>query len=195
MIVAIIALLVALSGAAIAKKALTNKSVKKIANNQITKKAPGLSVASAKTAKNADTLGGQSLANIAIARSDTPGAQCDPVDGTFIDCATVSMTVPHDGRVLMLGTAGVVAFNNANTSGNCLFRIDGVNNGGAVLVGNQSLPNVTGVAGRGFPDGFSNTVVKAVSAGPHTFSLACNESATNIEFQGPQLSVALVGSG
>ena len=204
MTVAVAALMVALVGTAMAApsaiKSVLNKpekkQVKKISKNQINKLAPGLSVARAETASNADAVGGQSLANIAVARSDTPGAQCDPTGATFLVCATVNMTLPHEGRVLLIGTAGQIAFNNANTSGNCLFQVDGVNSGGAVLVGNQSLPDVTGVAARGFPDGFSNTVVTApVSAGLHSFALACNQSVADVEFQGPQISAALVGSG
>ncbi len=204
MTVAVAALIVALVGTAMAAptaiKSVLNKSekkqVKKISKNQINTLAPGLSVARANTAANADAVGEQALANIVVARSDTPGAQCDPSSLTFVVCATVNMTLPHEGRVLLIGTAGQIAFNNANTSGNCLFQVDGVNSGGAVLVGNQSLPNVTGVAARGFPDGFSNTVVTGpISAGPHSFALACNQSVSDVEFEGPQISAALVGSG
>lgn len=204
MTVAVAALIVALVGTAMAAptaiKSVLNKSekkqVKKISKNQINTLAPGLSVARANTAANADAVGGQALANIAVARSDTPGAQCDPNAVTFLVCATVNMTLPHEGRVLLIGTAGQIAFNAGNASGNCLFQVDGVNSGGAVLVGNQATPNVTGVAARGFPDGFSNTVVTApVSAGAHSFALACNQSTADVEFQGPQITAALVGSG
>src|SRR5262249_41233618 len=189
MVVAITALIVALAGTAMAAptaiKSILNKQEKKqtknIAKNQVNSLAPGLSAKHAKTAdvaSNADALGGQDLKNIVVAKSDTPGAQCDPGSGTFIACATVNMTLPHDGRVLLVGTAGMITFTNANSSGNCLFQVDGVNSGGVVLIGNQTLPSVTGVAARGFPDGFANTVVTApVSAGAHSFALACNQSA------------------
>jgi hypothetical protein len=50
MIVAIIALIAALGGSALAGGLLTKKKAKKIADAQITKRAPGLSVASANTA-------------------------------------------------------------------------------------------------------------------------------------------------
>ncbi len=49
------------------------------------------------------------------------------------------MTLPHAGRVLLIGQAQT-AFTGALAAGNCLFRVDGVNSGGSVQVGNQSLP-------------------------------------------------------
>jgi hypothetical protein len=106
------------------------------------------------------------------------------------------MTLPHEGRVLLIGTAGQTAFTNSQAAGDCLFGVDGVNSGGSVRVGNQYVPAVIGVAGRDFANGFATTVVTGpVSAGPHTFVLACNQTAGEIEFQGPQISAALVGSG
>ena len=58
MLVAIAALIVALGGTAVAGGVLNKKKVKNISNNQITQRAPGLSVASA---KNSDALGGLPL--------------------------------------------------------------------------------------------------------------------------------------
>ena len=212
MTVAIAALVVALVGTAMAAptaiRSVLNKQekkqTKKIAKNQVNKLAPGLTVARANTAgtadkaKDADALGGVSLNNIAVARSATPGGQCDPTSTTFVNCATVDLTLPHEGRVLLVGTAGQIAFNAGNASGDCLFRVDGVNSGGAVRIGNQFTPTagVTGVAARGFPNGFSNTVVTdPVSAGAHSFTIACNEATADVEFEGPQISAVLVGSG
>lgn len=56
MVVAIVALTAALGGTAVAAKTLTKKNVKNISNNQITKREPGLSVASAKTADSAKNV-------------------------------------------------------------------------------------------------------------------------------------------
>ncbi len=53
MIVAIVALIVALGGTAIAGGFITKKKAKKIARNQVNKLAPGLSVSHAKTADSA----------------------------------------------------------------------------------------------------------------------------------------------
>ena len=218
MIVAATALIVALAGTAMAAptaiKSILNKQekkqVKSIAKNQVNKLAPDLSVKHAKTAdtattattantantaKDADTLNGQALGNIVIARSNT-GAVCDPQTGTLITCATLDMTLPHEGRVLLIGTAGQYAFTNSQASGNCLFRVDGVNSGGSVTVGNQYAPALFGVTNRGLANGFATTVVTGpLSAGAHQFILACNQLTGDVEFEDPQVSGALVGPG
>jgi hypothetical protein len=215
MIVAATALIVALAGTAMAAptaiKSVLNKpekkQVKKIARNQVNTLAPGLSVRRAEsaaradtatradTAANADAVGGQALANIVTARSNT-GAVCDPGDATLITCATLDMTLPHEGRVLLIGTAGQYAFTNSQASGNCLFRVDGVNSGGSVTVGNQYAPALFGVTNRNLANGFATTVVTdPISAGPHQFILACNQQTGDVEFEGPQIAAALVGSG
>jgi hypothetical protein len=213
MIVALAALVVALAGTAMAAplaiKSILNKKEKKqvnnIAKNQVNALAPGLSVKHANTAGTADTakkandadaLGGVELKNISVAKSVNPGGSCDPSSSTLINCTTLDMTLPHEGRVLLIGTAGQVAFTNAQTQGDCLFRVDGVNSGGSVHVGNQYAPTPTGATSTQFPNGFANTVVVGpVSAGAHTFALACSETTGDIEFVGPQLSAVLVGSG
>jgi hypothetical protein len=210
MAVAVAALIVALAGTAMAAptaiKSILNKQekkqVKNIAKNQVNKLAPGLSVRRADTAGRADTaasadaLGGQTLANIVVARSETPGAQCDPNSTTPVVCATLNMTLPHEGRVLLIGTAGHVAFGGAQSAGNCLFRVDGANSGGSVVIGNNFTPVNTGVNARLFPDGFATSVVtEPIGAGAHSFELACNETDADAEFQSPAVSAALVGSG
>jgi hypothetical protein len=79
MVVAIVALIVALGGTAIAGGFITKKKAKKIAANQVNKLAPGLSVASAKNADNATN-------------ADTATRSAGPVawahvsdDGDFLD--------------------------------------------------------------------------------------------------------------
>jgi len=220
MIVASVALLIALAGTAMAAptaiKSILNKQEKKqtknIAKNQIAKAAPGLSVKHANTAGSADTakradvatsadaLSAQSLANIAIARSDpTTGGQCDPTSTTFATCASVDFTLPHDGRVLLVGTGGQYAFNAGVTQGTCRLTTDGNSLGGSVIsLGNQTdaSPGVTGAANRGYARGFATTIVTdPVSAGPHTFAMQCNETDADVEFENPQISAALFGSG
>jgi hypothetical protein len=208
MIVAVSALIIALAGTAMAAptaiKSILNKKekkqVKNISNNQINALAPGLSVkhaGTADTAKDANSVGGTELKNIVTGRSVNPGGPaCDPSSTTFINCASVDLTLPHEGRVLLIGTAGQVAFNNAQTQGDCLFRVDGVNSGGSVHVGNQYAPTPTGATSVQFPNGFANTaVVGPIAAGLHTFALACSEATSDIEFVGPQLSAVLLGSG
>jgi hypothetical protein len=220
MIVAATALIVALAGTAMAAptaiKSILNKKekkqVKNIAKNQVNALAPGLSVkhantaGSADTAKradvatNADALGGQSLANISIGRSDpTTGGVCDPQSTTFINCASVDVNLPHEGRVLLIGTGGQYAFNAGVTQGSCRMTTDGNALGGsAIVVGNQTdaSPGVTGAANRGYARGFATTLVtETVGAGPHTFGLDCNETDSDVEFENAQISATVLGSG
>ena len=172
MIVASAALIVALAGTAmaapIAIKSILNKKekkqVKSIADSRIKAAASGLSVASAKkadradVATNADAVGGQSLAKIAIGRSDpSTGAQCDPNTTTFVICADVDVDLPHEGRVLLIGTGGQYAFNAGVTQGTCRLTTDGNSLGGSVVsLGNQTdpSPGVVGAANRGYARGF-----------------------------------------
>jgi hypothetical protein len=217
MIVAMTALIIALAGTAMAAptaiKSILNKQekkqVKNIAKNQVNKLAPGLSVASAKnadatkradTAANADTVGGQSLANIAIGRSDpSTGGVCDPNSTTFTTCASVDVNLPHEGRVLLIGTGGQYAFNAGVTQGSCRMTVDGVAQGlSFITLGNQTdaSAGVTGAANRGYARGFATTMVTdPVSAGPHTFGLDCNETDSDVEFENGQISAAMLGSG
>jgi hypothetical protein len=59
MVVAIVALISALGGTAVGAAFVTKKQAKKIAKNQVNKLAPKLSVASAKSADNANNLDGK----------------------------------------------------------------------------------------------------------------------------------------
>jgi hypothetical protein len=211
MIVASTALIIALAGTAMAAptaiKSILNKKEKKqtktIADSRIKAAAPGLSVASAKRADlatNADAVGGQSLANIAIGRSDpTTGAQCDPNSTTFVTCSDVDVTLPHEGRVLLTGTGGQYAFNAGVTQGTCRLTTDGNSLGNSVIsLGNQTdaSPGVIGAANRGYARGFATTIVTGpVSAGAHNFALQCNETDADVEFENPQISAAVFGSG
>jgi hypothetical protein len=65
MVVAIVALIAALGGTAIAGGVINKKKAKNIANNVVTQRAPGLSVASAKNADNATNAGNATTANSA----------------------------------------------------------------------------------------------------------------------------------
>jgi len=223
MVVASAALIIALAGTAMAAptaiKSILNKKekkqVKNIAKNQVNNLAPGLSVAKAKradaatradsaanadTATNANAVGGQALANIAIARSDpSTGAQCDPNSTAFVLCADVTLDLPHEGRVLLIGTGAQYAFNVSVTQGTCRLTSDGSSLGGSLVsLGNQTdpSPGVFGVANRGYARGFATTIVTdPISAGPHTFALQCNETDADVEFENPQISAALFGSG
>jgi hypothetical protein len=142
MVVAIVALIVALGGSALAGGVLTKKKVKNIANNAITQRAPGLSVANAKgadSAKSADsaTTAGRAT-NLLGAKVDSDGSLLSAQQaGTTSDrsgTGTYSVTFPRDidtcsivatpqeGSVqisaLPFGAANRVSVNITNSAGN-----------------------------------------------------------------------------
>jgi hypothetical protein len=213
LVISILALVAAVAVPSLAQVAITaltkkekrvvRKIAKRQANAQITRRAPGLSVAHANTAgraADADAVGGQPLATIAVGRSDpTTGGQCDPTSTTFVLCADVSVDLPHAGRVLLIGTGAQYAFSTGVTQGNCRLTTDGDALGGSVVgLGNQTdpSPGVTGADNRGYARGFSTTIVTdPVSAGSHSFGLQCNENDGDVEFENPQISAVLLGSG
>jgi hypothetical protein len=114
----------------------------------------------------------------------------------LIDCATLNLNLPHEGRVLLIGSAGQIAFNNAQTQGDCLLRVDGVNSGGAVHVGNQYAITSLPANAQQYSNGFSTMVVTdPVPAGEHSFSLACSQAVSDVAYTGPQVTAVLLGSG
>jgi hypothetical protein len=113
MVVAIVALIAALGGTAIAGGVINKKKAKNIANNVVTQRAPGLSVASAKTADNANALGGlplRGLSQWAFISSSSSG-------GTVIGSSGgVSSTVLGAGRFRV---------HFPNSVANCALNVNG----------------------------------------------------------------------
>src|SRR5262249_11103333 len=86
MVVAVIALIFAMGGTALAVVGLNGKQkrqVRSLANQQINKKAPRLSVANAKNADNANTVGNATVSSLTVGRSAT--GSCDPASSGFVD--------------------------------------------------------------------------------------------------------------
>jgi hypothetical protein len=140
MVIAIVALIAALGGTAVAGGVLNKKKVNKI----ITNRAPGLSVASAKSADNATNAGNATTANSAknvfVAQVDYSNANTSPdvISGTpgtvgngeaFLGAPRV--TFPRD----MTNCGVTVSLTNGGTDGAA--RWSGDNQGGV-----SSGPNV-----------------------------------------------------
>jgi uncharacterized cupredoxin-like copper-binding protein len=108
-LVAVLALVAALAGTAVAgpdasTSAITKKKVKKIATKQIHKLAPGLSVAHADTADNANNLGGQPP-NAFLQDSGVRFAEVN-ADGTLGETKGISganVTHPDEGAYCITG--------------------------------------------------------------------------------------------
>jgi hypothetical protein len=146
MIVAVVALIAALGGTAVGASFITKKKAKNVANNQITKRAPGLSVASANTATTAttaDNLADQSQQIRAWARVDE--------NSNVLASKNVNSVVPDgDGRYCFdlpfTPNAAVASLDgaNANIAENILTSI---NDTVACPVGNRDVRIFTGDAG------------------------------------------------
>jgi hypothetical protein len=100
MIVAIVALIAALGGSAVAGGVLNKKKAKKIANNVVTQRAPGLSVASAKSADSATSATNATNANNAT--NATNAANVDGMSGatfkrTYITTTAFENVLTIDG--------------------------------------------------------------------------------------------------
>jgi len=92
MLVAIAALIVALGGTAVAGGVLNKKKVKNISNNQITQRAPGLSVSHATTADSATNAGSATAGGTAFEafRDAGPANITGTTAGTATPVATLS---------------------------------------------------------------------------------------------------------
>jgi len=195
MLVAVVALVGALAGTALAgsdvqSSALSKKKVKKIAKKEAEKAidaaAPGLSVA------NADAVDGVSEEELTVGRSAFDGS-CDPNTATLLDCVAVTLTLPRSGRVLLDADLGF--FTDAGgAQGECLLEVDG---------GTTGIPHsTTGRLGEdadttnsSATNGYARTAVTNVlAAGSHTFALSCNEDVANIVYNRALISAVMIGS-
>jgi hypothetical protein len=136
-------------------------------------------------ASSADTaagLGDSAVAGLTIARSSAdPDGTCHPldtVDKPFLECASVAMTLPRAGRVLLVGTAGV------GKSGpdvpyvmGCQLQADGGAVAGSLAHAGMDNDTVPGMHFGSTPFGIATTAVTSVvGAGAHTFALACQQT-------------------
>ena len=166
MIVAIAALIVALGGTAVAGGVLNKKKVNKI----ITNRAPGLSVASAKSAdnaKNADNLGGLDPTTYKTASNYTQSATHVPITNTLVTIGS-PIQVTTEGTRRVIASAAVHA-TTAALNGNylvCLITIDATT--GATDTDFAVHTTLTPV------DASVSPLASAVvGAGTHTVTLKC----------------------
>ena len=120
MVVAIVALIAALGGTAIAGGFITKKKAKKVANNQITKRAPGLAVASAANAdapfayarvnSNGSLNGNAALTkNVSAPTAPGNGVYCFDLSFTPVHAQATSQAQSGSDDVAMVEVAGAVA--------------------------------------------------------------------------------------
>lgn len=199
MVVAVVALVFAMGGTALAVVGLNGKQkrqVRSLANQQINKRASGLSVAKAKSANqadNADTVGNAAVSSFTIGRSTT--GSCDPASTAFVDCGTVKLDLPRSGRILIVATAG---FDGANSAtgyrGDCRLTADGTVVGPQVSNGSSTGTGV-GFNGNQQATTALSAVTGPLQAGTHDLSLTCNQAGGSVEFASSSVTALMVGSG
>jgi hypothetical protein len=151
MVVAIVALISALGGTAIGAAFVTKKKAKKIAANQVNKLAPGLSVASAKTAETATNLADQSQQIRAWAYVNADGSLAAGKnvsivnDGTGRRCIDVPFT-PSTAVATVRGDSG------GNLNSNIITALNDV---ALCPVGHRDVRVFTATSGADSNTGFS----------------------------------------
>jgi hypothetical protein len=205
MLVALLALIAALVGTAVAGKSVLDKpekrQVRKLARSEIQKAAPGLSVASAvnatnaasaMNAENADAVDGVSEEELTRGRSQFD-ASCNPDSTTFEDCVGQNLTLPREARALIIASGGFRS-DAGGATGTCRLEVD--DDTAAIPdttdldmgeIQNTTLDNAL--------EGFSRTTVTSVlPAGSHSFELSCRELSSDIVFRQVLISVVMIGS-
>ena len=143
---------------------------------------------------NADSLDGLDSSQFrTIARSAT-AIQCDPSTTTFIDCITVSLNLPAQGRVLVVATAPWDNNNSAApNSGACRLRADTTTIGSASVAVGEATQTHT-FTGNRLGTFATTTVTGILSQGAHNFTLQCMENESDIFFSEPSISAVAVSN-
>lgn len=149
-VIAMVALLAALSGTAVGATVLTKKKVKKISNNQITKRAPSLSVASAKTADSATTA--DNAQPTAFAQVSAAGT-LNPGNSKNVGSVTLSHTSFYCFKGLSFTPRGIQANLDFNDASNGTVRVGLGDANGFCPAGTEAFVN-TLQGGTSTPYGF-----------------------------------------
>lgn len=144
-----------------------------------------------------------------IGRQAGATTACNDDDENGEDCASVSLTLPQAGRVLLTATANwrTVGFDDIGSGsdvpgvirGNCVLRADGS------TVSNTQQNVVEAQAGTddswtfASPDSGAQVattgVTDSLGAGTHTFALRCTEVDGDVDWRDARLSAVSLGSG
>jgi hypothetical protein len=115
---------------------------------------------------------------------------CNPIDGSFVDCASVTIDLPRRGRVFVVAT-GANYSEGAPANGNCEVRVNGADASLGQIPGEETTDNTSAVA----TDGFARTLVtRREPAGPVHLTLACNQAGSE-DFRVAAPTIAAFGLG
>jgi hypothetical protein len=209
LVIAIVALVAALGGVAAAgpiRKALTRTKVVAIADQEIVKSAPGLSVSHAETAgkatsadragsagnadhasqaDNASTLDDLSANELVSFSASDSGEGCNPSSATFVTCESVNLFMSVGSDAVLIGNVGWYSVSSP-TSGVCRLTMDGTQISGSDVTLPGETVDVTDSTHQGGAG--LNTSVFA-PAGSHNFTLECSQTQGDINFPGTWLTV------
>jgi len=146
---------------------------------------------------NADQLGGKPAAGYLETSADTVGRSeftvaCDPAGGTFIPCASLTISTAREGRLLVNAEAPFGSDGGA-AEGTCRIQL-----GGATVPSTTVHPGLeTGTVTSDTDNvGIGVTVVTAsVAAGSHSLVLECNQTVSDIDYNDLSLSALAIVPG
>ena len=171
MVVAIVALIAALGGTAIGAGFVTKKKAKKIAANQVNKLAPGLSVAKAKKANDADALGGKNSAAFETGAAADTRTNTDPLGTNNEIVLSTNITLPAGKTVTAIASVEASSDGGGNDNINCNLTI----------AGTDGARQTTYVTPNGLEDSTTLPLTQSrfLGAGTHTVTVECNAGATS----------------
>ena len=155
----------------------------------------------ARSADSALALSDAGAAGLTIARSaaDADGT-ChpeDPVAKPFLDCASVTMTLPRAGRVLLVGAGGVgKGGTGVPFVAGCRLEADDAGVAGSLAYGGEDFDTTPGMHFGATPFGIATTAVTDVlGAGAHTFAFACQQADPDALVVDAKISALMVSAG
>ncbi len=120
-------------------------------------------------------------------------AECNPTSTTFVDCGSVKLSVSKQfARRAMVVADGLYTTDDNGARGTCRLQVDGNLLGGpTVHIGAGAVPDATpqdGLNGNAHADpldgaGFGINTLGPSLTGLHTYSLACNETTEDIKIR------------
>ena len=196
LVIAVVALIAALAGTAVADPgATTSKITKSKVKKIVNKLAPGLSVAhantadsatNATTAANANQLDGQSSAAFQTASASDERTNTLAMTTSNQTVLSTTITVPAQKTVTAVASIEMVSDGGGNDNNNCNLAIDGTN----------GVRQSTYVTPNGLEDSTTLPLTQSlvVGAGTHTVLAECSEGGvSNTSVEERSLSVVATG--
>lgn len=117
---------------------------------------------------------------------------CDPIDATFVDCASVTISLRRPGQVFVVATGANYSEGTA-ANGNCEVRVNGGDASLGQIPGEETTDNTSALA----TDGFARTLVTPLQpAGPVDLALACNQPGVeDFRVDAPTIAAFALGRG